>query len=142
MVARRDVLCSLVYLVVAVHAAEESSLEECLKKDSVSCVRDEIFRSIKSYFGQGSVDFLEEVFADKVSAGSEVRDGEGASSRGFLSSKDPRERRAVHGNGGVESPATQSKSDISDLSGVANEGQFKYTVYFVQVEQHTLRWIR
>lgn len=121
MVSITSVFCTLVFLAAAVHAAEESSLEECLKKDSVSCVRDEIFRSLKSYFGQGSVDFLEEVFTDSVG---EVRDGEGTGSRGFGTTKDPRERRAVRDNGGVgeDSVNSSSERDISDLSGVTNEG--------------------
>lgn len=57
MITRFLIICFLATIGSA-DPIKDQGLDECLKKDSISCVQIQVFRNIRSFFNQGSVDLF------------------------------------------------------------------------------------
>jgi len=55
----RVVLCGvLVLAIVSACSAEDNSFEGCLKRDSISCVQQHVYRKLKALFGQDTINLV------------------------------------------------------------------------------------
>lgn len=120
---------ALVVLLAVAVRAEDSSLDDCFKQDSADCVRGYVSRRVRSFLGEESADFLEEVILKKEDSdhGSAVSEG----SESGRSADDPGGRGDVLlGSGLVGSGTSWSRSfsgglsedKMNALSGVTVEG--------------------
>lgn len=122
---------ALVVLLAVAVRAEDSSLDDCFKQGSVDCVRGYVSRRVRSFLGEESADFLEEVILKKEEFGDGGAVSEKSESGKSLSAEDPGGRGDLLLGGGLVGSGTSWSRSVSSglgedkenvVSGVTVEG--------------------